>query len=214
MSLVIWRSKKPKGPCKATNPIDQCWRCQPDWAQNRQRLADCALGFGYNTTGGKGGKTYTVTDASDCSADPKPGTLRYAVIQKEPLWIIFARSMIITLDNELLIQCDKTIDGRGHNVRIAYGGGIHIQQVNNVIIHNIHIHDIVKKPGGMIRDAVDHAGTRGESDGDGICLFGAKNVWIDHVSAWRCEDGIVDAVAGCDGITISNCHFTKQDMVT
>ncbi|KAL0450592.1 UNVERIFIED_CONTAM: putative pectate lyase P59 [Sesamum latifolium] len=35
------------GPCRVTNPIDRCWRCQANWAQNRFRLADCVLGFGY-----------------------------------------------------------------------------------------------------------------------------------------------------------------------
>ncbi|MED6115695.1 hypothetical protein PIB30_093170, partial [Stylosanthes scabra] len=25
-------------PCEATNPIDRCWRCDPDWESNRQKL--------------------------------------------------------------------------------------------------------------------------------------------------------------------------------
>lgn len=78
-----------------TNPIDKCWRCDPNWADNRKRLADCAMGFGSKATGGKDGEFYVVTDNSDDYNDPKPGTLRYAVIQKEPLWIIFKKSMTI-----------------------------------------------------------------------------------------------------------------------
>ncbi|CAN1725484.1 Probable pectate lyase 22 [Linum perenne] len=31
--------------CATGNPIDDCWRCDPNWSQNRQRLADCAIGF-------------------------------------------------------------------------------------------------------------------------------------------------------------------------
>ncbi|CAK7326976.1 unnamed protein product [Dovyalis caffra] len=39
------------GKCLATNPIDRCWRCDPNWASNRQKLADCVLGFGHKTVG-------------------------------------------------------------------------------------------------------------------------------------------------------------------
>lgn len=53
------------------------------------------------------------------------GTLRHAVIQKEPLWIIFDRGMTIRLHQELIMQSDKTIDARGANVHIAGGAGIY-----------------------------------------------------------------------------------------
>ncbi|KAK4367521.1 hypothetical protein RND71_011313 [Anisodus tanguticus] len=115
------KGKKYNGPCLVTNPIDRCWRCQPNWADNRKRLADCAMGFAKGTTGGRAGRIYVVTDNSDDSSNPKPGTLRYGVIQKEPLWIIFATSMNIRLTQELIMQSDKTIDGRGVNVHIANG---------------------------------------------------------------------------------------------
>lgn len=85
-----------RGPCKPTNPIDKCWRCRPNWHLNRKKLADCAIGFGHMTTGGKKGNFYVVTDPSDDDVvNPRPGTLRHAVIQKVPLWIIFGRSMTI-----------------------------------------------------------------------------------------------------------------------
>merc|ERR1712183_262955 len=89
---------KYNGPCMATNPIDRCWRCNKNWARNRKKLANCALGFGHKTQGGKAGRYYLVTDSSDNNVlSPKPGTLRHAVIQKQPLWIIFARDMNIKL---------------------------------------------------------------------------------------------------------------------
>lgn len=207
-------TKKYRGPCKATNPIDRCWRCHSNWAKNRKRLADCVIGFGRRTTGGKNGPIYIVTDSSDSDmVNPKPGTLRHAVIQKGPLWIIFARSMFIRLNQELIMQGDKTIDGRGAQVHIAYGAGITIQGVRNVIIHDLHIHDIVPGSGGMIRDSVDHYGLRTQSDGDGISVFGSSDVWIDHVSMKRCSDGIIDVVQGSTGITISNGHFTDHNEV-
>ncbi|PHU27722.1 putative pectate lyase 19 [Capsicum chinense] len=205
--------RRDDGPCLATNPIDSCWRCQGNWADNRKRLADCAMGFAKGTTGGKDGEIYVVTDNSDDSSNPKPGTLRYGVIQKQPLWIIFARSMNIRLTQELIMQSDKTIDGRGVIVHIANGAGIMLQYVKNVIIHGLRIHDIHVGSGGMIRDAVDHIGQRTQSDGDGISIFGSSNIWVDHVSMRSCYDGLIDAVEGSTAITISNSHFTDHNEV-
>ncbi|KAK6922062.1 Pectate lyase, N-terminal, partial [Dillenia turbinata] len=113
-----------EGECVATNPIDRCWRCDKDWEKNRRKLADCVLGLGRKTVGGKHGRTYVLTSAADDDlGNPKPGTLCHAVIQKEPLWIVFAKSMIIQLKQELMMTSDKTIDGRGKNVHITKGAG-------------------------------------------------------------------------------------------
>ncbi|KAJ9152547.1 hypothetical protein P3X46_026104 [Hevea brasiliensis] len=203
-----------RGPCHTTNPIDRCWRCRRNWDTRRKRLARCGLGFGRRTTGGMAGKIYVVTDNSDDNLlEPKVGTLRHAVIQKEPLWIIFAKDMNIKLSKELLVCNNKTIDGRGANVHIAYGAGITLQFVSNVIIHGLHVHHICTASGGMIRDSSDHFGIRTQSDGDGISIFGSTNVWIDHVSMSRCQDGLIDAIQGSTAITISNCHFTHHNDV-
>ncbi|KAL8532540.1 hypothetical protein ACS0TY_008944 [Phlomoides rotata] len=198
----------------ATNPIDRCWRCDPNWHLHRKKLSDCARGFGHHTTGGKKGRYYLVTDPSDNDvANPRPGTLRYAVIQKEPLWIIFGHSMVITLKQELIMTSDKTIDGRGVQVHIAYGAGITIQFVHNVIIHNIWIHNIVPRGGGMIRDCVDHLGQRTQSDGDAISVYSSNHIWIDHVSLSRATDGLIDVIEGSTAITISNCKFNHHNDV-
>ncbi|KAL8471523.1 hypothetical protein ACS0TY_028966 [Phlomoides rotata] len=200
------------GPCMATNPIDRCWRCNPNWANNRFRLADCGLGFGHKAKGGKNGKIYVVNDSSDNDMlNPKVGTLRHAVIQKEPLWIIFDRSMVIRLNQELIMESDKTIDARGANVYIAHGAGITIQFRKNIIIHGLRIHNIQRGSGGVIRDSTDHFGFRTQSDGDGISIFGSQDIWIDHVSMTKCSDGLIDAIMGSTGITISNGHFTDHD---
>ncbi|KAL6181582.1 hypothetical protein ACLB2K_048235 [Fragaria x ananassa] len=202
------------GPCEAINPIDKCWRCDPNWHENRQKLADCALGFGHGTTGGKGGKIYVVTDDTDEDmVNPKEGTLRYAVTRPEPLWIIFEEDMKIELKQELMMASNKTIDGRGVNVRIQGGGQITLQYVRNIIISNIRVRDTIPKNGGMIRDSINHYGLRTESDGDAISLFGATNVWIDHISASNCADGLIDVIQASTAITISNSHFTDHNDV-
>ncbi|XP_065879192.1 pectate lyase-like [Euphorbia lathyris] len=206
--------RKGGGPCKATNPIDRCWRCSKNWATHREKLADCALGFGHKTTGGKGGRVYIVSNPSDDDmVNPKPGTLRHAVIQDGPLWIVFDHSMIIKLNEELMVASNKTIDGRGVIVHITGGAGLTLQFVQNVIIHNIRIHDISPGNGGLIRDSMEHFGYRTRSDGDGISIFSSSNVWIDHVSMSNCSDGLIDAIMGSTAITISNSHFTRHNEV-
>ncbi|XP_027348153.1 pectate lyase-like [Abrus precatorius] len=198
--------------CTATNPIDRCWRCDPNWAKNRQKLADCVQGFGRNTVGGKGGAFYVVTDPSDEDlVNPKPGTLRHAVTRDVPLWIIFSRSMLISLQQELIMNSNKTIDGRGVEVYIANGAGITVQYVKNIIIHGIKIYNIQAYGGGLIRDSETHYGIRTRSDGDGISIYGASNVWVDHVSMRNCTDGLIDAIVGSTAITISNSHFTDHN---
>lgn len=201
-------------PCITGNSIDDCWRCDPHWQANRKRLADCAIGFGRDAIGGKHGEFYIVTDSGDDDpVTPRRGTLRHAVIQSEPLWIIFAADMTISLKEELIMNSYKTIDGRGHNVHIAGGPCITIQYVSNVIIHGIHVHDCKRGGNALVRSSPTHYGWRTISDGDGISLFGANNVWIDHCSLSRCTDGLIDAIMGSTAITISNNYFTNHDKV-
>ncbi|XVE54841.1 hypothetical protein DITRI_Ditri03aG0114800 [Diplodiscus trichospermus] len=146
---------KYSGPCQATNPIDRCWGCDPFWAANGKKLASCVLGFGRRTTGGKDCRFYVVTDPSDDDAvNPKPGTIRQAVIQNEPLWITFAHDMVIRLNQELIMASNKTIDGRGADVHFPAGVQITLQYIQNVVIHGIHIRGSVQANGGMIRDSV------------------------------------------------------------
>nr|AWS33814.1 pectate lyase [Coffea canephora] len=200
--------------CGTGNPIDDCWRCDPDWENNRQRLADCGIGFGKDAMGGRNGRIYVVTDAgNDDAVNPKPGTLRHAVIQDEPLWIIFKRDMVIQLRQELVMNSHKTIDGRGASVHISDGPCITIHYATNIIIHGIHIHDCKQGGNGNIRNSPEHSGYWTVSDGDGISIFGGQHVWVDHCSLSNCHDGLIDAIHGSTAITISNNYFTNHDKV-
>ncbi|KAG4190852.1 hypothetical protein ERO13_A07G054700v2 [Gossypium hirsutum] len=200
--------------CATGNPIDDCWRCDPNWEKNRRRLADCAIGFGKNAIGGRDGKLYVVTDSNDDDpVNPKPGTLRHAVIQDVPLWIVFARDMTIQLKEELIMNSFKTIDGRGASVHIAGGPCITIQFVTNIIIHGLHIHDCKQGGNAMVRDSPWHYGWRTTSDGDGVSIFGGSHIWVDHNSLSNCKDGLIDAIYGSTAITISNNHMTHHDKV-
>ncbi|KFK39766.1 hypothetical protein AALP_AA3G285000 [Arabis alpina] len=171
------------------NPIDDCWRCDKKWHRRRKHLANCAIGFGRNAIGGRDGHFYIVTDPSDHDPiNPKPGTLRYAVIQDRPLWIVFKRDMVITLKQELIMNSFKTIDGRGVNVHIAGGACLTIHSES-------------------------HYGWRTMADGDGISIFGSSHIWIDHCSLSNCADGLIDAIMGSTAITISNNYLTHHNEV-
>ncbi|KAK3228351.1 hypothetical protein Dsin_000232 [Dipteronia sinensis] len=203
-----------KGQCLTGNPIDDCWRCDPNWAANRQKLADCVIGFGRGTLGGKGGQIYVVTDSSDRNpANPTPGTLRHAVIQTEPLWIVFSGNMLIKLKHELIINSYKTIDGRGANIDITGNGCLTLQYVSHVIIHNIHVHHCKPSGNTLIASSPTHVGFRGKSDGDGISISGSQKIWIDHCSLSYCTDGLIDAILGSTAITISNSYFSHHNEV-
>ncbi|GAB4854998.1 hypothetical protein Ancab_023585 [Ancistrocladus abbreviatus] len=196
--MLSTAQEKDQVSCLTGNPIDDCWRCEPDWASNRQRLADCGIGFGRNALGGKGGPIYVVTDSSDPDLDnPKPGTLRDAVSRPGPLWIIFSRNMLITLRGLLMVTSFKTIDGRGANVQITGGGCVSIENVTNVIVHNINIHHCVPA----------------NSDGDGLRIFGSANVWVDHCTLSNCARGLIDCTVGSTAITISNNYFFHHELV-
>ncbi|CAN6460484.1 unnamed protein product [Victoria cruziana] len=200
--------------CGTGNPIDDCWRCDPNWSSNRKRLADCGIGFGRNAVGGRDGRYYVVTDPSDDDpVNPRPGTLRHAVIQDEPLWIMFKRDMVIVLKEELIMNSFKTIDGRGANVHIANGACITVQYVTNIIIHGIHIHDCIPTGNAMVRSSPSHYGLRRIADGDGVSIFGASHIWVDRCSLSNCADGLIDAVMASTAITISNNYFTHHNEV-
>lgn len=142
------------------NRIDSCWRSNPAWAANRRSLASCAVGFGSDAVGGRDGAVYVVTDPSDHPVNPQPGTLRYGATRDEPLWIVFARDMSISLKNELMLNSYKTIDGRGARVEIANGPCITIEGISHVIIHGISLHDC--KPGkpGLVQTTPEHVSHR------------------------------------------------------
>ncbi|KAG6547336.1 hypothetical protein Mapa_011273 [Marchantia paleacea] len=212
-ALELAAKKKPSR-CGRGNPMDDCWQCDPYWHKHRQNLAFCAIGFGRNAIGGLNGATYIVTDpGNDNPTDPRPGTLRWAVVQERPMWIIFARDMTIRLKQELIMTSYKTIDGRGVNVHIAYGACITLQRVHHVIIHGVHIHHCKSTGPARVRSSSSHVGKRGKTDGDGISIISSSNIWIDHNSLSRCTDGLIDAIHGSDLITISNNYFSNHDKV-
>ncbi|WOK94834.1 hypothetical protein Cni_G03539 [Canna indica] len=191
-------------PRRGMNVIDRCWRRDPRWAANRDRLAMCSVGFAGRMTKnrGRGLRRYVVTDNGDNPGRPRPGTLRYgATMFPGRVWITFSRDMHITLKRPLGVKSFTTIDGRGADVHIAHGAGFLLYQVKSVIIHGLQFHNIraVKVAAG--------------GDGDAIRLVKAAKVWIDHNTLYACKDGLIDVTRGSTGITISNNWFKDHDKV-
>lgn len=198
---------------KELNKIDSCWRLNPTWADDRQALSGCAVGFGSGALGGKGGAIYVVTDASDDPVNPKQGTLRYGVIQTQPLWIIFQRDTSIRLVSELMVSSYKTIDGRGARVEISDGPCITLENVKHVIIHGILLQDCKPGPPGKIRSSPNQVVDRQASEGDGITIYASSDLWIDHCYLVRGTDGLIDITHASTAITISNNYFSLHDKV-
>ncbi|KAM7530812.1 hypothetical protein LguiB_034222 [Lonicera macranthoides] len=121
--------------------------------------------------------------------------------------------MVVKLENELIVNSYKTIDGRGVKVEIANGPCITVEGVSNVIIHGISIRDCKPGKAGLVRSTEEHVGHRLGCDGDGISVFASSNVWIDHCYLARCSDGLIDITHASTGVTVSNNYLTDHDKV-
>ncbi|MEX2445721.1 MAG: polysaccharide lyase family 1 protein [Dehalococcoidia bacterium] len=146
-------------------------------------ILDEAVGYGHEARGGADGCLVHVTS----TAESGEGSLREAATRRGPAWIVFDVSGAITLDEEIYLEDDKTVDGRGAGVEIV-GAGLHVVDTANVIISDIAIHD---------------------SDGDGIHLrgTGTTDVWVRHVVIANIADGYIDVTQGATDITISWSRF-------
>lgn len=58
-----------------------------------------------------------------------------------------------------------------------------------------------------------HRVRKERSDGDGITIYGAAHIWVDHCSLSNCFDGFIDVVHGSTAVTISNNYMTRHNKV-
>jgi pectate lyase len=103
--------------------------------------------------------------------------------------------MTIRPNRNLLVRSHKTVDGRGATVIIGDGGAcLTIHNASNVIVHGITVRGCRPAPtaSGVV------------SDGDGISVFRAADVWIDHCTVENCTDGLIDVTDASTRVTLSN----------
>jgi pectate lyase len=95
------------------------------------------------------------------------------------------------------VASNKTIVGVGSDSGIRGGIRIHgeslTERISNVIIRNLHVD-----------------GTTTDIE-DGIQIFFAHHVWIDHVDVFDAPDGNLDVTHGSDNVTISSSIFHYTD---
>ncbi|KAH9293039.1 hypothetical protein KI387_041757 [Taxus chinensis] len=171
-------------------------KCQFSRCGRGKLLPRCATGFASGVVGGRRGLSYTVTSHNDSLSNPAPGTLRYgaglAYSNPRGVWITFSRDMTIRLRTQLLVWNHTTIDGRGFKIIITQSN-IGMSGVENVIIHNLQVSGI-------------YGGT-----GDTVHIFNSRKVWVDHLTCFDGENGLVSAVEGSTDITISNCYLANNN---
>ncbi|CAI5479753.1 unnamed protein product [Closterium sp. Yama58-4] len=164
--------------------------------QQVKQLHLCALGFA-QSAGIRGGQwptssLYEVDTEDDTVVNGRPveKSLRYALMNfPDGVIITFSRSMEIVLQSNLFLRSRVTIDGRGVHVRIT-NGSIVLQNVNDVIIHNIEV--------------------SGNPRGDLIPIYNSSRVWIDHCRLQDALTGTVDVARGSTDVTISNCYISSR----
>jgi hypothetical protein len=139
-------------------------------------------GFGRNTTGGAGQPIYRVTNLNDSGA----GSLRDAVSAGRRC-VVFDVAGTITLASQLNVRGGNiTIDGftapsPGITVR---GGGLSLQGglgATNVVVRGIRVRNV---------------------PADGISIYQASNIVVDHVSVSGFMDGAIDVTEGSRDVTI------------
>ncbi len=135
-----------------------------------------AVGFGSAATGGRGGNVYHVTNLNDSGA----GSFRDAV-SAPGRTVVFDVGGYITLETECGVKSNMTIAGQ-----TAPGGGIAIRgaEVTFGNQSNIICRFVRFRPGG------DSGTTQ-----NGLSLYQAKNVILDHCSVAFAKWNDIDAVS-------------------
>ncbi|KAG6867029.1 hypothetical protein C0991_003946 [Blastosporella zonata] len=144
-----------------------------------------AEGFGAQSTGGRGGSVYIVTNLNDSGA----GSFRDAVSQSNRI-VVFAVGGLITITDRIVVSSHVTIAGQtapGQGITV-YGNGISYSAASNTITRFIRF----------------RMGTTGDSGKDGITIANGENMIFDHVSVSWGRDETFSINGDVSNVTISD----------
>ncbi len=163
---------------------DDCTEnCDRPW----EAITNNIVGFGDDTTGGKGAELCHVTNLNNSGS----GSLRACAEQDAATWIVFDVSGTIEVSGSSIdVQSNKTIDGRGQRITLTGRGLIIEEGVENVIVHNIRF----EGADGGERDAL-------------TITEDVSRVWVDHCDFTAFTDGLLDITVRSTDITVSWNHF-------
>ncbi|TVU18594.1 hypothetical protein EJB05_34701, partial [Eragrostis curvula] len=169
------------GSCVTGNPVDDCWRCDPNWADHRQHLADCAIGFGRGAIGGKNGKVYVVYRRRRRPDEPAAG---HPPPRRRPggapVDHVRARHDHPAEAGPARGAVQDHRRPRRRRRRRRRRRVLLVQGSSHVIIHGVTIRGC--------RSA--------RSDGDGVTVRRSSDVWVDHCTLEDCADGLIDVTEG------------------
>jgi pectate lyase len=153
-----------------------------------------AMGFGTDTSGGRGGKVIYVTNLNDSGT----GSLRAALLDSNPRTVLFQVSGTITLASDIIVKKPYlTIAGQ-----TAPGEGVQIKGAQiKIATHDVLIRYLKMRTG-------DEKNSSNPADRDSVTLnhdTNAYNIVVDHSTLiWGPDIGGVSFLNGAHDATVSN----------
>ena len=127
-------------------------------------------------------------------AEIAPGSLRECAYREGPVWVLFAKDGTYNLQSPLRLKSDKTIDGRGRDIRIS-GMGVLTETSSNLIFENL----TFTAPSITALDTTSRRA---------ISLHNrTHHVWVDHCKFEEYPLVELDVKRGSYNVTVSWSRF-------
>ena len=123
-----------------------------------------------------------------------PGSLRECAYKEGPTWVLFEKDGTYNLQAPLRLKSDKTIDGRGRNIRIS-GMGVLTDVSSNLIFENL----TFAAPSITVLDTTSRRALSFHN--------GTHHVWVDHCVFEEYPLVELDVKRGSYNVTISWSRF-------
>ncbi|MGB4965505.1 MAG: polysaccharide lyase family 1 protein, partial [Microgenomates group bacterium] len=124
-------------------------------------------------------------------SDKGPDSLRELVKGDEPKIIIFEKDGEIKLKNQVFVGSNTSILALNKKITIK-NRGLLIKNESNVIVAGLEFTD---------------------GKGDAIEIRNSHHVWIDHITAQKYSDGLIDIVSASHNVTVSRSKLTNHEKV-